>query len=610
MIIKAKPFDLKQVRLLDGLFKDNMQRDQKYLLQLEPDRFLHTFRITAGLPSSAQPYGGWEMPEGELRGHSLGHYLSGCALMYASTGDEQFKSRADYIVTELAKCQDALPSQGYNPGFLSAYPEEFFDRVDRRESVWAPYYTLHKILAGLLDAYQQCDNQQALNVLEKVADWLQFRVERLTYEQMQIALLNEFGGMNEVLANLYGITNNPDHLKLSLAFNDDVVLNQLERHEDRLDRLHANTQIPKAIGAARQYEVTGGNRFHDIARFFWERVALHRSFAIGGHSDDELFFPIAGFSQHLSSVTAETCNTYNMLKLTRHLFAWEPSAQTMDFYERGLFNHILGSQDPNTGMMLYFSSLKPGHVKVYNSPFDSFWCCTGTGMENHAKYGDTIYFHDNDSLYVNLFIASELAWDEKGLTVRQETSFPEEDTTRLTLSCQQPIRLALKIRYPSWAQSFAISVNGNDEPVQAVAGSYVTIEREWQDGDRVEVRLSMSFHLETLPAAPDMVAILYGPVVLAGALGTKDMPDVYNYDYHTRTALINRYPTPPVPVLVGSEDVVLAGILPIDGKPLTFRTNGIASPYDVELIPFHRMHHQRYTVYWQLVNEAVHQNPT
>ncbi len=601
-MIKAKPFDLKQIRLLDSAFKENMERDKKYLLELEPDRFLHSFRVTAGLESEAEPYGGWESPTGELRGHSMGHYLSACSLMVASTGDDGFKKRVEYIVAELAKCQDAMPSQGYNSGFLSAYPEEFFERVERRQSVWAPYYTLHKILAGLFDAYQYAGNQQALDVLEKMAAWLTFRISKLNEEGMQIVLLNEFGGMNEVLANLYGVTGNPEHLKLSLAFNDSVVLDPLSQHEDRLDRMHANTQIPKAIGAARQYEVTGENRYHEIAQFFWERVALYRSYAIGGHSDDELFFPVNSFAQHLSSVTAETCNTYNMLKLTRHLFGWEPSAQLMDFYERALFNHILGSQDPKTGMMLYFSSLRPGHVKVYNTPENSFWCCTGTGMENHAKYGETIYFHDDESLFVNLFIASELAWDEKGIMLRQETAFPEEAATHLTFQCKQPVKLALKIRYPAWAKGFSISVNGVQEAVDASAGSYVTIEREWQDGDRVDIQLPMSLYLEALPDDSNMVAVMYGPIVLAGALGTHDMPEVYNPDYHTREALINRWPAPPVPVLVGGGDAVLASIEPSEGKPLTFHTKGTGKPNDVELIPFYRMHHQRYTVYWQLAD--------
>lgn len=607
-MLKAKPFDLNHVRLLDSAFKENMLRDQAYLLQLDPDRFLHTFRLTAGLPSSAEPYGGWEMPGGELRGHSFGHYLSACALMYAGTGDERFKERVDYSVAELAKVQAAMPSQGYNAGFLSAYPEEFFDRVDQRRSVWAPYYTLHKIIAGLLDAYTQACNRQALTVLEQLADWLDFRISRLTLEQMQIALLNEFGGMNEALANLYAITGSPKHLKLSLAFNDEVVLDKLAEKEDALDRLHANTQIPKAIGTARQYDLTGDQRLQDIAAFLWERVALHRSYAIGGHSDDELFFPITRFDQHLSSVTAETCNTYNMLKLTRHIFSWEPSAQAMDFYERALFNHILGSQDPKTGMMLYFASLRPGHVKVYNTPEHSFWCCTGTGMENHAKYGDSIYFYDDSGLFVNLFIPSELTWDEKGVTVRQETAFPEADTIRLTLKCARPTTLALKIRYPAWAQGFDLSINEQPQTIPAAPGSYVTIERTWQDGDWIDLRMPMRLWLEQLPAAPNKVAVMYGPIVLAGELGTADMPEVYNPDYHTREAAINRYPAPPPPVLVGSAADVLAHIQPVNGQSLTFRTDGIGSPHDVTLIPFYRLHHQRYTVYWELASApaAVH----
>jgi len=302
----------------------------------------------------------------------------------------------------------------------------------------------------------------------------------------------------------------------------------------------------------------------------------------------------------LSSVTAETCNTYNMLKLTRHIFGWEPSAQAMDFYERALFNHILGSQDPKTGMMTYFASLRPGHVKVYNTPHHSFWCCTGTGMENHAKYADTIYYHDDSSLYVNLFIASELTWAEKGITLRQETAFPESDTTILTVNCQQPAAFALKVRYPAWAQGFNLIVNGEAQTVSASAGSYVTVEREWQDGDRVEIRLPMSLQLEDLPNAPHMVAVLYGPIVLAGALGTADMPEVYNPDYHTREAAINRLPVPPVPVLSGGKDNILAHIKPVDGQSLTFRTEGIGQPNDVELIPFFRLHHQRYTVYWRV----------
>jgi hypothetical protein len=598
---KAVPFPLQQVRLLDGAFKQAMERDLHYLLQLEPDRFLHTFRQTAGLATSAVPLGGWESEDCELRGHSLGHYLSACSLLFASGASNECKARVDAIVAELAIIQDALPSQGYHPGYLSAYPEEFFDRVDQREPVWAPYYTLHKILAGLLDAYELCGNQQALQILEKLAGWLQFRVGRLSLEEMQISLLMEPGGITEALANLYRITGKPEHLQLLLAFTHEHVLAPLARGEDQLDRLHANTQIPKAIGAALQYEVSGDLAARRAAEFFWERVALARSYAIGGHSDDELFFPVDRFAQHLTAATAETCNTYNMLKLTRHLFSWEPSARTMDFYERGLFNHILGSQDPESGMMIYFASHKPGHFKIYNTPDQSFWCCTGTGMENHAKYADTIYFHDDSSLYVNLFIASELNWHEKGLIVRQETHFPEEDTTRLSVSCQQPVRLAFKIRYPSWAHGIEIAVNGQPVIVAGEPGSYLTIEREWHNGDSITIRLPMDLHLEHLPGEANLLAVMAGPIVLVGALGSDDLPSLFPTERYTRNNPLNFYPSPAVPALRGSDEQILQGIAPVAGAPLTFRTQGIGDPQDVQLIPFYRMHHQRYTIYWQRV---------
>jgi DUF1680 family protein len=596
----VKPFNLKQVRLLDGHFKENMLRDRAYLLQLEPDRFLHTFRLTAGLPTDAEPYGGWEEPDCQLRGHSLGHYLSACSMMYVATDEKIFKTRVDYMVTELAKCQDALPSQGYNPGFLSAYPESFFDRVDRRDSVWAPYYTLHKIMAGLLHAYKHCDNAQALNILEKMASWLLFRTRRLTFEQMQISLLNEPGGMTESLADLYEITQKPEHQELLITFNDELILNPLANGEDRLDRLHANTQIPKVLGAARQYEVTGDARSRTIAEFFWQRVALARSYATGGHSDDELFFPVERFASHLSTKSAETCNTYNMLKLSRHLFSWQPSVQVMDFYERALFNHILGSQDPETGMMTYFISHKPGHFKIFNSPENSFWCCTGTGMENHVKYGDTIYYHDNNTLYVNLFIASELVWAEKGLRLRQETRFPEADITHLHVSCEQPVQMTLKLRNPAWSKTTQISINGQQFDGAVEAGMYISIDHQWQDGDVIDIKLALELRVETLPNDSAWVAFMYGPIVLVGALGTEDMPDVLLHDPHSRAAEINYLPTPSVPSLTGNPETILAAIEPVADKPLAFVLHDVGLLGDVELIPFYRLHRQRYTIYWNV----------
>ena len=357
------------------------------------------------------------------------------------------------------------------------------------------------------------------------------------------------------------------------------------------------------IGAAREYELTGEKRYYDIATFFWQRVAEHRSYVIGGNSDDEAFFPVNHFSQHLGAASTETCNTYNMLKLTRHLFAWSPSAETMDFYERGLLNHILASQDPASGMMCYYVPLKPGAFKTFSTPDNSFWCCVGTGMENHAKYTDTIYFHDDRSLYVNLFIGSELRWKEKGLTVRQETRFPEEDTTRLVLKSERPVRLALKIRYPSWAQSgMMLAVNGKKESVQGKPGSYVTVEREWKNGDTVEVRLPMSLRMEAMPDDPKTVALLYGPVVLAADLGQEGMRDVKRYG--PSAPPLGRVKPIEVPAFVGDVNHVLAKVRPVAKAPLTFQTTGTARPRDVMLLPFYKVAEPRYTVYWKVYSPA------
>lgn len=588
-------FDVRQVRLLDGLFKDAQERDRAYLRSLDAERLLHNFRVTSGLPSSVQPYSGWESPEVEVRGHFVGHYLSACALMVASTDDLTLQERVAYLVAELACCQDALPAQGYTEGYLSAFPEVLFDRVERRDPAWAPYYTMHKIMAGLLDAHVLCGNAQALAVLLRLARWVKTRVDLLTQEQMQINLLMEFGGMNEVLANLYAVTRDPEHLRLSLAFNDDLILDPLKQGVDLLDRQHANTQIPKLIGLARQYELTGDSALRDAAQFFWERVAFARSYVIGGHSDDELFFPVNRFADHLSPVSAETCNTHNMLKLTRHIFGWSASARAMDFYERALLNHILASQDPQTGGMLYFASLKPGHFKVYSTPENSFWCCTGTGIENHARYGEAIYARTEDALYVNLFIPSEVIWAERGLMLRQETRFPESDKVQITLRCSQPTSLALCLRCPAWADGVTVTVNGQVQAVAAEPESYCTLEREWYDGDSITFRCPMTLRRETLPGAPDYAALLVGPVVLAGALGTDDMPDSYLSDIPIRDTPINDYPTPLVPTLAGD---LLAQTTAQAGVPLTYRLSDPALPLPVELIPFYRLHHQRYTVYW------------
>jgi DUF1680 family protein len=594
----AEPFPLTAVRLLDGPFRDAMLVDQKLLLELDVDRLLHNFRVNAGLPSTATPLGGWEAPEVELRGHSVGHYLSALALMYASTDDIRFKNRGNTMVAEFAKVQAALTARGANTGYLSAFPEELIDRVEARQRVWAPYYTLHKILAGLLDMYQLCGNRQALDVLLAEADWVKLRMDRFTRAQQQAMLMTEHGGMKEVLANLYAVTGNPDHLRLSRVFDHDVVFEPLARANDRLDGLHANTQIPKVIGAARDYELTGDTRYRDIALFFWKRVALSRSFANGGHSDDELFFPVDRFGDHLGPMTSETCNTYNMLKLTRHLFSWGSSAELMDFYERGLYNHILASQDSATGGMTYYCPLKPGAFKTYSTRDASFWCCVGTGFESHAKYPDTVYFHNADTLFVNLFIPTELRWAGKGLVLRQETRFPESDSTRLSFGLKAPVRLAVAIRYPGWAtKGMTITVNGKARAVSGTPGSYVTIDRTWSTGDVVTVTLPMRLRTEALPDTPDRVAVFYGPVLLAGDLGTEGLTPQRRYG--PSAPQLGRMKTPVIPAFVSQPGALLSHVAADTTRPLVFRTSGLAFPNDVTLVPFWKTLDVRYNVYWK-----------
>jgi DUF1680 family protein len=591
----AGPFDLADVRLGPGPFRDAMERDKLYLLRLEPDRLLHAFRLNVGLPSTARPYGGWEAPTGELRGHTLGHYLSACALMYRSTGDAEIRRRIDHIVGELARCQAASPKAGFHAGYLSAYPESFLDRVEGGQPVWAPWYTLHKLYAGLLDAHRLAGNAQALEVLIRAADWVALRVNRLTREQMQKALQTEFGGMNDVLAALYATTGEARHLALAQSFDHAAVFDPLARGEDALDGLHANTQIPKAIGAAREYEVTGEVRYRDIARFFWDRVAHHRSYVIGGHSDREHFFPVSEFPRHLSPETTETCNTYNMLKLTRRLFAWEPDARAMDFYERGLYNHILASQEPGQGMFVYLMPLLAGHFKTYSTPEDSFWCCVGTGMENHAQYGEAIFAHGDTDLFVNLFIAAEVEWRAKGVRLRQQTTFPDENATRLTWQARAPVSLTLRVRHPAWARGpLVVTINGKPAPVTSEPGSYAAITRAWQTGDRVDIRLPMALRTEALPGATDTVALLYGPIVLAGRLGTDGMPVPFA-GFQLAQA---RDPQPDVPHFVTAETDWLSRVELVSRAPLLFRTRGLAQPHDVFLEPFYRVHHERYAVYW------------
>jgi len=598
-----EPFPLRDVRLGDGPFLEMQRRGLAYLLSLEPDRLLHTFRLNAGLPTGAEPYGGWEAPKVELRGHSLGHYLTACALAWQATGDERLEARARSVVAELRKVQLALERQGATPGYLSAFPEEFFERVETRKGVWAPYYTLHKILAGLLDVHRTWGDETALAAANGMASWVGRRAAKLDDAQWQEMLQTEFGGMQEALADLYALTRDPEHLRLARLFDHRVVFDPLARGEDALDGLHANTQIPKAIGAERDCALTGEARYCRVAETFWSKVALERSYAIGGHSEDEHFFPVTHFSRHLGESTAETCNTYNMLRLSRALFLRDRLPARIDFYERGLFNHILASNDPATGMVTYFVPLKPGGYRTYSTPESSFWCCVGTGLENPARFGEAIYARSRDALYVNLFVASELAWREQGLRLRQRTRFPEEEATRLELALDAPRRLALHLRRPAWAGAgFTVSLNGEPHPAAPDPGGYVVLEREWRDGDTVELRLPMSLRAEPMPDDASVVAFLKGPIVLAADLGASGLDDARRFGDQAPEL---REDAPSAPVLVAASlDTALAR-LRSTGEPLTYRSDGLGRPGDVVLRPFYGLYDRRHAPYLTVLSEAA-----
>lgn len=601
VVFRAHPFDLKQVRLLHGPMKDLLERNRKYLLSLSVDRLVHNFRINAGVRSNAVPLGGWEAPTCELRGHFTGHYLSACALMYSATGDERIKKKANQVVEALAKCQQALGSSGY----LSAFPEELIDRVETGQRVWAPYYTLKKIMAGLFDMYALCNNRQAIDVVTSMTAWVKKRTDRLDEKHMQDMLKVEFGGMVEVLANLYAVTGNPAHLALARRFEKRSFLDPLMDHKDQLKGLHVNTHIPQVIGAAREYELTGDRSYYEAASFFWKEVVDARSYATGGTSNYEYWREEPyHLSDQLGQETHENCCTYNMLRLTEHLFSWSADARFIDYYERALFNGILPTHHPEVGgAIMYYVPLKSGLFKMFGVPDSSYLCCNGSGIESFAKLGTNIYHRDDDGIIVNLFIPSELRWTENGITIRQTTTFPEDEGTSIVIRVSEPKEFAVRIRIPSWvAKKPTLRINGKREPVRMNSSGYAELKRLWYDGDSLDLRLPMELSLSRMPDDQNVAAILYGPVVLAGALGseamTKEMGNGLGWADVDR--MVSMGAAVETPSLVPQEEKLSTWIKPVKGKRLTFRTIGAGKTRGITLIPFYKMFGQRYAVYWNL----------
>lgn len=600
-VAKLQPFDMADVTLGAGPFLHAQRMTEAYLLKLQPDRMLHNFRLNAGLQPKAPVYGGWESEpkwaEINCHGHTLGHYLSACASAYRSTRDRRFKRRIDYIAGELAACQKAAGS-----GLVCAFPKgaALVSAHLRGEKITGvPWYTLHKVYAGLRDATLLADSEASRAVLVRLAGWGVVATRPLTDAEFEAMLATEHGGMNEIYADLYLMTGNPEYLTVAQRFSHKAIMEPLAEGRDYLDGLHANTQIPKIVGFQRVYEATGDAKYRGAAAFFWETVTRTRSFATGGHGDNEHFFAMTDFSKHVFSAKgSETCCQYNMLKLTRALFLHDPRPEYADYYERTLYNGILASQDPDSGMATYFQGARPGYMKLYHTPEDSFWCCTGTGMENHVKYRDAIYFHDDDALYVNLFVPSSVTWKEKGAVLSQVTTFPEAPTTTLRWKLLRPTQLALKLRHPRWSRTAIVLINGMEAARSATPGSYVEVKRTWRSGDQVELRLAMETSAESAPAAPDIVAFTYGPLVLAGALGREGLAP--GTDIIVNERKYGSYNDMPftAPTLAGDPRALAKGIRAGD-KPLEF-TIASADGEPVRLIPYYRIAHERYATYWQV----------
>jgi len=589
----ARPLPLSAVRLTGGPLKHAQDLDREYLLKLEPDRMLSYYRQRAGLKPKAPGYGGWDGDGRNLTGHILGHYLSAASLMWAATGDARFKERVDYIVSELKQVQDAN-GDGYL-GALAGGKERFAEvaRGNIRSGpfdlngLWSPFYVLHKVFAGLRDAYRYTGNRSALDLEVKFAGWTEGILAKLDDAQVQKVLNTEFGGMNEVLADLYADTGDRRWLALSYRFEHRAVLDPLKRHQDPLAGLHANTQVPKLLGSLVRFAYTGDPGDGFAGGFFWDQAVQHHSYATGGFGKDEYFGPADKLSNFVDGRTAETCNVYNMLKMTRKLFALRPDDHYAEFLERALFNHILASMDPEDGRTCYMVPVGRGVQHEYQDMFRDFTCCVGTGMESHALHGDGIYYESGDRLWVNLYVPSTAEWKAGGLNLTADTDFPEGGSAVLKLALLSPRLFTLSLRRPSWAgEGFVVKINGEELKDLPGPGTYVDLKRVCKSGDVVELAMPKALHLEPLSDNPRRVALMWGPLVLAGDLGPEgDFP---------------AWKPGAVPVLVAAEQPVADWLKPVPGKAGDFRSEGVGRDRDVDFVPFYRLHRRTYAVYWDL----------
>lgn len=613
-------FPLSDVSLLDGPFKHARDLNIEVLLKYDVDRLLAPYRKEAGLPFKAKSYPNWD----GLDGHVGGHYLSALALNYAATGNAECKKRMDYMIAELKACQDAntqkYPSWG--AGYVGGIPnsEALWSKIKVGEveaiwKAWAPYYNIHKMFAGLRDAWLYTGNADAKNIFLNFCDWSISITYGLSDAQMEQMLGNEHGGMNEVLADAYQISGNEKYLVAAKRYSHKVFLNPLSQNVDNLDNKHANTQIPKIIGFERIAELSHDAIYGKAGSFFWETVTANRSVAFGGNSRRE-HFPSKESCIDFVNVNdgTETCNSYNMLKLTEDLFRVNPSAKYADYYERTILNHILSAQHPQHGGYVYFTSLRPRHYRVYSAPNEAMWCCVGTGMENHSKYNQFIYTHLQDSLFVNLFIASELNWKAKGLKIKQETNFPYEEKSKLTVT-EGASKFKLMLRYPAWVAkgTLKITVNGKEVAISALPSSYICIDRQWNKGDVVQILLPMHNTIEHLPNVPEYIAFMHGPVLLGAKTGTEDLKGLVADDGRWGQSSSGEFlPIDKAPILL-DDDIQNIGnkLVPVSGKPLSFKLNvTMKNAADLTLEPFFTIHDSRYMMYWLALSNAGYKHYT
>lgn len=611
-------FPMGDVKLLDGPFKHAQDLNIHVLLEYDIDRLIAPFRKEAGLPEKAKLYPNWA----GLDGHVGGHYLSALAMNYASTGNAECKKRMEYMISELKACQEANDKNhpDWGKGYVGGAPnsQQIWSTLQKGDFVayraaWVPWYNVHKLYAGLRDAWLYAGNEEAKAIFLKFCDWGVNITANLSEEQMQQMLDTEYGGMNETFADAYQMTGDEKYMVTAKRFSHRMLLDAMAAGNDNLDNKHANTQVPKAVGCQRIAELSNDEKYSKAGSFFWETVTGKRSLAFGGNSRCEFFPSVASCTDFVNDVEGpETCNSYNMLKLTEDLFRANPQAKYADYYERTMYNHILSTQHPEHGGYVYFTPARPRHYRVYSAPNEAMWCCVGSGMENHGKYSQFIYTHQNDSLFLNLFVASELNWREKGISLKQETQFPNEEKTTLKIT-GGAAKFKLMVCYPAWVQDGALKILVNGKPVETEAkpSSYFAIERNWKKGDEIQILLPMRNTIEKMPNVSNYIAVMHGPILLGAKTGTEDLKGLVADDGRWgHIAGGERLRVDQAPIIIENSAEDIAGkIKPVKDKPFTFTASfNMQNKAKIELEPFYAIHDSRYMIYWMWLTESQYKN--